>query len=230
MIKEFSLREEEIFQTLLAVKDSQFVLIGGYAVNTYTLPRFSVDCDIVIKENAQLKEIEKCLLKRKYQKEKIDSVIQYSGSFARYVKRIANNFYVSMDILIGSVKDRMSGTLFSAGWIFQNASKRVLRGKTISQELYLRIINIDALLVMKIISCRSTDIRDVFMMMPYANDKEWIRSEVTKRYYLKDRINKIIDKISSKQFKDGLCGVYGFVDPKVFEKHKKAIVSLENST
>ena len=49
---------------------------------------------------------------------------------------------------------------------------KILKGKTIAEELKLRIINIDALLVMKIISYRSTDIRDLFMMFPNAKNKE----------------------------------------------------------
>jgi len=44
------IREKEIFETLKKIKKSEFVVIGGYAVNAYTLPRFSVDCDIVIKD------------------------------------------------------------------------------------------------------------------------------------------------------------------------------------
>lgn len=45
----FSLRETEIFRTLVSLQSRHFVVIGGYAVNAYTLPRFSVDCDIVIR-------------------------------------------------------------------------------------------------------------------------------------------------------------------------------------
>ncbi len=131
-----------------------------------------------------------------------------------------------MDILIHSVTDRTTKVKFEAEWVFENSGVRVLRGKTITEELKLRIINIDALLAMKIISCRPTDIRDAFMMLPNANDKEWVKSEIAARYDFKDRIGKIVDKVNSKQFKDGLSGVYGRVDEKVFEKHKKAITTL----
>lgn len=47
----FSLREQEIFRILKEISECEFVLIGGYAVNAYALPRFSVDCDIVIKDD-----------------------------------------------------------------------------------------------------------------------------------------------------------------------------------
>ncbi len=222
----FSLREEEIFLTLKGLKDCSFAVIGGYAVNAYALPRFSVDCDIVVKEDKELGKIGKILTKRGYKKKELDAEAKYSGAFLRYEKRLENNFAVSIDILIHAVTDRMTGTAFSAEWVFKNSSEKVLKGKTIAEELKLRIINIDALLVMKIISCRPTDIRDVFMMLPNARGKEWIKSEITPRYDFRDRINKIIEKVASKQFKDGLSGVYGYFDAKVFEKHKKALLAF----
>ncbi len=224
MIKNFlSIREEEIFKTIKELRDCDFVIIGGYSVNAYTLPRFSVDCDIVIKNEDDLKQIEKILVKIGYSKEKLPKEAQYSGSFFRYEKKIDENFAVSMDILMNNVKDRMTGVIFSADWIFKNSSIKILKGKTISEEIKVRMINIDALIVMKIISCRLTDIRDVFMMFPSSEDKKWIKLEIKKRCDFKSRINKIIEKISEKQFKDGLSGVYGYFDQNVFEKHKKAI-------
>ena len=44
------LRETEIFRVLKRLGEIEFVLIGGYAVNSYALPRFSEDCDIVIRK------------------------------------------------------------------------------------------------------------------------------------------------------------------------------------
>ena len=224
----FSVREEEIFQTLKALSGREFVVIGGYAVNAYTLPRFSVDCDIVIKGSSELKKIERVLLKIGYKKEELSAELQYSGSFSRYGKKLDNNFAVSMDILIQNVADRMTDVKFEADWIFENSKIRILKGKTITKELKMRIIDINALLVMKIISCRSTDIRDVFMMMPNADSSEWIKSEIIKRYNLKDRIKKILAKVNSKQFMDGLAGVYGRFDQKAFEKHKNAVMALDS--
>lgn len=222
----FSLREEEIFLTLKDLEKCNFVIIGGYAVNAYTLPRFSVDCDIVIKDENELQKIGKILLKRGYKKEKNEADTQYKGSFARYEKKLENSFTVSMDILIDTVADRMTEATFSAEWIFEHSSKKTLRGKTITEELKLRISDRDALLVMKMISARATDIRDVFMMLPDAEDKEWIRSEINLRYSLKNRIDTILEKVNSKQFKDGIAGVYGHIDEKLFEKHRKALLAF----
>jgi len=223
------LREKEIFETLKVLKNAEFVIIGGYSVNTYTLPRFSVDCDIVVKGKDQLKEIELLLLKRSYLKVKtFNTNLPYHGEFFRYEKMLEGNLRASIDIMLDEVLDRQSKATFSASWVIENSDIRNLRGKTITENIKSRIINVDALLVMKISSCRNTDIRDVFMLMPQAQDLSWIRQEVNKRYDFQEKYEKIKQKITSSTFRDNLQGVYGLIDKKTFEKHKKAILALEN--
>lgn len=222
----FSLREAEIFTTLKKLARCEFVIIGGYAVNAYTLPRFSVDCDIVLKEKEELRKIERVLLQDGYARVKTP-VEAYTGAFSRYEKKLMNGFTVSMDVLLGSVTDRMTGASFSASWIFNHSTKQLLKGKTITEEVRLRIIDLDALLVMKIIACRSTDVRDVFMMLPSCRNQEWILAEITARAGAQDRVQKLLEKVDSKQFKDGLAGVYGRIDQHLFDKHRKAIMRLQ---
>jgi hypothetical protein len=224
----FSLREKEIFETLKKIKDSRFVLIGGYAVTSYTFPRFSVDCDIVLKDKDELKEITKELIKIGYEKEEIDKTkLPYCGNFERYEKILANKFKVSIDILIDEVCDRQTGIVFSAEWVFENSEIRMIKGKTIEEELKLRVASPDALSVMKISSCRINDIRDVFMLALHIKDKKWVKEELNKRYNFNERFSILKEKINSKQFKDGLAGVFGLVDNRLFEKHKKEILEIE---
>jgi hypothetical protein len=221
------LREKEIFETLKNINKFNFVIIGGYAVNAYTLPRFSIDCDIIVKNKDELKEIEETLLKLGYAKEEgnKDKTSHY-GDFLRLEKDIGEGIKVSMDILIKEVLDRQTNATFSAEWVFDNSGIRTSRGKTITEELKLRIINLDALFVLKFVSCRLTDIRDIFMLAPNIKNKEWVKEEISKKYDFDKLFLKVKDKITSKQFKDSLQGVYGIVDEKVFEKHKKAILDL----
>ncbi len=219
------LREKEIFETLKKIRERQFVVIGGYAVNAYTLPRFSVDCDIVVEDNAQ--EIGMELAKSGFQKSKPGKGFPYNAGFARYGKKIGEGFNISMDILIGEVSDMQTGCCFSAKWIFDNSAVRQLRGKTISESLKLRIVDVDALIVMKFICARLTDIRDVFMLLPNAHDEKWIKEEISKRVDFVKAYNKIEIKVTSGQFKNDLQGVFGYVDPNIFEKHKKSILRLK---
>ena len=228
-MEKLQLREKEIFETLKKIKKSNFVVIGGYAVNAYTLPRFSVDCDIVIKNRKELEEIEEALIELGYQREKSASVeVPYKGNFERYEKELGNNFKVSMDILIGEVLDRETKVKFFADWVFENSALRNLQGKTISEQLKLRIVNADALFTMKLISCRPTDIRDIFLLISSVKDKKWVKKEVSEKYDLKKRLTKALDKIGSKQFKDELQGVFGMVDDKIFERNRKLISELKN--
>ena len=217
------LREKEIFETLKKIKSQRFVLIAGYAANAYTLPRFSVDCDLVVENKDSAVKIAKELEKIGYAKAE-----DTYGNFLKYEKTIIKNFKVTVDFLIENVSDRKSRAVFSAEWAFRNSELRVLKGKTVPEQLKLRIINPNALVAMKIVSCRSTDIRDVFMLMPQIEDIEWVRKEVSERCEFKKQFLVINDKITSLQFKDNLQGVYGFMDNNAFEKHKKAILRLES--
>jgi hypothetical protein len=222
------IRELEIFKTLKGLNSFKFVVIGGYAVNAYTLPRFSVDCDIVIENKSELDKIEKTLLKAGYVKK--DAVKpDANANFVRYEKELGQNFNVSVDVLIGEVLDRQTGVSMPSGWIFKNSEIKALKGKTITDRLEVRIINIDALFVMKMISCRQTDIRDLFMMSTIIKNKAWIRAEVSSRYDFKNRFKKVKDVITSKEFRNGLQGVYGLVDDEMFEKSITSIESLNNS-
>ena len=222
------LREKEIFETLKKIEKFNFVIIGGYAVNAYTLPRFSVDCDIVVKNTSELKEIEETLINFGYVKEESNKdKTSYYGDFLRLERDLGDNIKVSIDILIKEVLDRQTNATFSADWVFDNSEIRTLRGKTITEELKLRIISLDALFVLKFVSCRLTDIRDIFMLAPNIKNKEWVKEEIFKKYDFDKLLLKVKDKITSKQFKDSLQGVYGIIDDKVFEKHKKAILGLD---
>jgi len=106
-------REKEIFETLKKIKGVHFVVIGGYAVNAYTLPRFSVDCDIVLQERTEGEKISLQLEAQGYVKEKNSSQQPpYHGKFLRYVKKLGASFQVSMDILIKEA----AGQHFTAPW------------------------------------------------------------------------------------------------------------------
>lgn len=224
---DLQIREKEIFETLKKLRSLDFVVIGGYSVNTYTLPRFSIDCDIVVKNEKELEKVEEILISLGYYKSKNRGDVSYNGSFKRYEKEIEMGFAVSLDILIKEVLDRQTSAVFPADWIFDNSAIKTLRGKTIIEELKIRIINLDALFVMKMISCRSTDIRDIFLLVSNIKNKEWVKEEINKRYNFNDRLEKVMREINSKQFKDGLQGVFGLVDDKMFERNKKMIEDLK---
>ena len=220
------LREKEVFETIKRIKKYPFILIGGYAVNAYTLPRFSVDCDIVVRDKIATARITKELEDIGYEKATDTDFGPYSGDFMRYEKIIKKTFMISVDILIKNVYDRQSKAMFSATWVFKNSALRMLKGKTIPEEIKVRIVNLDALVVMKWVSCRNTDMRDVFMLISQVKDITWVKKEVSERVEFNNRFSRIKDKITSAQFKDNLQGVYGFIDKNAFERNKKILIAM----
>lgn len=223
------LREKEIFEALKKIKSFSFVVIGGYAVNPYTIPRFSVDCDLVLKDESELKKLSKELEENNWIKidtPKLD--LPYHGDFIRYEKTIKKDITASFDILFKEVFGRKDKISFHAEWIFENSSLILLKGKTITDRLKLRVINIDSLIVMKIISCRETDIRDVFLLISKAKDLKWIKNEIVKRTNFGEKFDIIKNRIISPNFRDALHGVYGKIDDKTFEKYKKAVLELDS--
>jgi len=225
-----SLREREIFATLERLKDYEFVVIGGYAVNAYALPRFSVDCDIVIEDKKTLDGIEAVLSDSGYHKIDIKSTdaFPFHGKFVRYEKEIQKNFKVSLDVMVGQMLDRLSGASFSYKWIFENSKKRPLRGKTVVEYLDLVIPEPGTLITMKLASCRETDIRDIFMMITQINDRRQLKKSIlAAKIDFQKNFKRIKNLVTSKDFKKNLEGVYGYVDEKVFEKHKKLLLELE---
>lgn len=220
------LRENEIFKALKALYGIDFVLIGGYAANAYALPRFSVDCDIVIRPGSARK-VENALRNAGYAKAENDTDLPYHGEFVRFEKETAAGIHASVDVLVDKVHDRQSGVSFDAEWIFRNSRKRRMIGKTVNETLVLRMINPDALFVMKFVSARVTDIRDVFMMADKIGDFGLVKKEIASRVDFKRQFEKITGMITGRQFKDNLQGVYGYIDERVFEKHLKLILGLD---
>lgn len=219
-------REKEIFEALRAIQNCNFVLIGGYAVNSYTLlPRFSIDCDIVVLNHKEASKISKILENNNYNLSK-DIKKEHLSKFLKFNKIVLKSFKTSIDILIEDVLDRSTKSVCNAYWVFENSNKRQLKGKTITESLNLNIVNADALIVMKFVSFRNTDIRDIFMLSTQAKDNIFIVNEISKRCNFNDRFKKIKEKITSKNFRDNLQGVYGYIDDSIFEKHKGAVLEL----
>jgi hypothetical protein len=222
----FSLREKEIFDTLETFS-MPFVLISGYAVNAYTLPRFSVDCDIVIQSKEDLKAIESTLFGLGYSLSKSTTDIPYSTNFVRYEKTIRPDFRVSIDILIGSVVDRLSGAIFPFDWIVKNSKLRKLKGKTTPLTFELLILDPEALFAMKFASCRDTDIRDMFMLIVHVDLKK-LKGFLSDKQYFVANFKKMESMTSSKEFRNNLAGVYGKLDDKTFERYQKLVSKISD--
>ncbi len=207
-------REREILSTLEKLKEANLVLIGGYAVNAYAQPRFSVDCDIVVMNKEEANRIRGMLEKDGYAKKDINLALPYTGEFLCLTKK-AGEYIIPFDILIGSVIDRGTGLHFPAEWIFENSGIRKLVGKANPIKITLRVANPEVLIVMKLAAGRKSDIRDVFMLFEGNIDTEFVLAELRK-FNLTEKLKKFKEYVLSADFKDSLQGVFGKVDNKLF--------------
>lgn len=218
----FEEREQFVFSLLKKMK-TEFVVIGGYAINAYTLPRFSVDCDIVIKNSKDLIKIKKFLESQGF-KEKASGNTSYKGKFYSFAaqKPVKTTF----DVLSGNVEDRITRTIFSAKQIFSHSKKRTIYGKSIPVNIKIRTVNPEMLFTMKAISCRKTDIRDIFMLASTKLSKKELKKISKETPIPKESVQKILEKIESKGFKDALQGVFGVLPEQQYQRTKRKLEEI----
>ncbi len=221
----FEEREKFIFSMLEGLKSKvDFVVIDGYAINAYTLPRFSVDCDLVVKDRKAMLAVKKLLELKGFAKRTIGALPGYRGEFLCLATK--KPVITTFDVLAGNVEDRITGTMFPAELIFKNSTKRTIFGKSNPANIETRVADPEMLFAMKAVSCRKPDIRDVFMLASTKLDKAKIL-QITKEVPIPaESIEKIVEKINSKGFKDSLQGVFGMLPEKQFETSKKKLVAL----
>ena len=220
------LREKEILSMLEKLKNLDFVVMGGYAINAYTQPRFSVDCDLVVLNREDAKKIRSVLEQEGYKEKEINPDIAYGGDFLCLAKKL-NAYAIPFDILIGNVIDRDTKLKFPAEWVFKNSRIRTLAGKANPIKIELRIADPEILIIMKLAASRKSDLRDIFMLMEKDINISFVLSEL-KRYGLQNKLVKFKEYISSKEFRDSLQGVFGKIDEKIFNKIIKKIKDTTN--
>lgn len=217
-------REKEVLRLIEFFKENnlKFIVIGGYAVSTYK-KRFSIDLDVVIKEDDLIK-FEELLIKEgysiSYEKE---IALLYGENFKRF-RRMMNNLPVDVDLLINGLVSRTTNATWSFESIDKNSQKRKL------DDLEFLIPSRELLLSMKIHSGRLSDVRDIIALMPCNKDKlkEFLlRGNLSN---LKESIKKQASFIEKPQFDDSFKGIFGIqaYNPKEIESAKKLFIELLN--
>ncbi len=206
---EFVNRENEILRTLsmLAEKDANLVVVGGYAVSGLGKHRFSVDCDIVILK-ADLPCIQEILDHNGYQLdiEKSGFDETYAGEFIRY-KKAVGALPITFDLLVGSLMCRTTG----ACWSFDYIRKYSIEGNINGIE-YLaksRVPEKELMIAFKIHSGRRTDVRDIVMLIENcAIDRLLIHLKRGNIETLKSQIEEIKRMLNDEKLVDSLKGVF----------------------
>ena len=215
-------REKEVLRLIELFKDNnlKFIVIGGYAVSTYK-KRFSVDLDVMIKEDDLIK-FEELLLKEGfsigYEKE---IALLYSENFKRFRKKM-NNLPVDVDLLINGLVSRTT----DATWSYKNINKNYQKRKLDNLEFLTP--SRELLVSIKMHSGRLSDVRDIIVLMPCDKDK-------LKRFLLRGNLSDLKASIKKQslfiekpQFDDSFKGIFGIqaYNPKEIESAKKLFTEL----
>lgn len=206
-------REALILQILRELH-KDVVLIGGYAVNAYVPPRFSIDCDLVVFN--EIKEVMEILLKNGFE-ETEKGVIPY-GEYVRFTRRREK---ISFDLLLNSVLDRDTGVIFESSLFKKYSKERITVGRANPARIQMRIADPELLFAMKFVSARRQDVRDIFLLsgteLNWSSVKEIIEEKCSKEL-IKERIRLIKAKVTGRNYRNSLHGAFGRIPDRTFEK------------
>lgn len=223
----FEQREEIIFGMLEKLRGLELVLIGGHALNAYIPPRFSVDCDLVLKQKRVVAQVEGILREEDFRKVSEGKTTPPGGEFIVYTRRI-DGTRANFDLLLGSITDRISGVSFGAKWIFERSNVRRIWARTSQISVEVRTADPEVLFIMKLLTARKQDIRDAFMLAQLDLDWKYIKaylSEVPPEV-VKSGVKRCLDLVGSGGFRDGLHGVFGKVEEAIFERCRRRLVKF----
>ncbi len=196
-------KENDIFEILQKFIDAklEFIIVGGYAVSAFK-HRFSVDADIVIK-NENLKKFEEVMIKEEFKQTKSKELENiYSSKFIRYEKNNA-----SVDVLVDALASRGTNASFSYDLLLKNSSKRKIIG--IEKEISTLVPSKEMLIATKIHSGRLTDFRDVAALA-----KDFDLQLIKRLLFIGDleKLNKNLKElnklVNNPNFRDSFKGVF----------------------
>lgn len=144
------LSDEELLKIIRAFNSSdvQYMLIGGFAVSYYGYSRTTADFDLWVKPNNQNRDnIMKALLNLEYTQEEIKELSEQDFSLPVSFQLGGNHFYIDVMTFISGVN-------------FDEAFELAVQEK-VNNELPLRIIHRNHLIVNKLLTGRTKDKLDV---------------------------------------------------------------------
>lgn len=223
----FGEREKLIFAVLEKLSHLQLVLIGGHALNAYVPPRFSVDCDLVLKRKKVAAQIEGVLKGEDFKKVSEGKTTPPGGEFIVYTRRV-DGTRANFDLLLGALTDRLSGASFDARWIFERSKVRRVWARASPISVEVRTADPEVLFIMKLLTARKQDIRDAFMLAQLDLNWKYVgtyMSEVPKRV-VRAGVKRCRDLVGSKEFRDGLHGVFGKIEESIFERCRRRLTKF----
>lgn len=226
-------REREMAKLLelLSIKSAQFenpefIMIGGYALRAFTsLARYTRDCDFVLRKETtwKLDKIKKWL-EEYLTVATLEKHEDYG--FMRCIKpvKVGNKLVkVSLDFMEGKVVGRKEKDQVFIDESFVSESKKE-KIEIAGKEFIVYVPTYKDYFILKIISCRRSDIRDIATLVWQKGIPENIKSRVKKILpypdILSENLKQAITDISNKRFVDSWRGTFISTDFNESAKQK----------
>lgn len=197
--------------------ESGSTVIGGYSIVGYGALRYSRDLDLVVPK-ATTEKILKWFNFKGYSVDRVadPNPQNYDGKYVRLKKE-----EVTIDLLIGAVRDREAQVDIPEKWITENANRLKLRGLNAFTKTEIPLARIEAIWALKLQAGRSQDLTDLFSTF----NRSFSKNEVIMlfkglmRETLKDKLLKTKAKVrESKLYSDTRSNL----EFKDSEKNRKA--------
>jgi len=238
LVKHFeimNLREEEIGRIIEQLskqtegfENPKIVMIGGYALRAFTsLSRYTRDCDFVLKkiDGWNLDKIKK-LLPKDLSVEAFEKRGDYG--FLRCIKLLKVNgrsAKISIDFMEGEVRGRTEEQIFFINDKFLQRTKKA-KIPIAEKETEIFVPDFTDYLIMKIMSARPSDIRDIATLIwkdGIPDDLEERAKKVLAHPDIAEKnLKLIINDISDERFLDSWKGT--FVTTEFTEKTKEKVL------
>lgn len=203
-------RESEILGILEVIypERTKFALIGGYAVDAYSaLPRYSVDCDIVI-SGANLKSFAQTFGSNGFEDKGPIYRNESNGLATRKFVKLLGNGPVSVEALVGGVRCRQTEAVWRVEEVLQSSREQKVIG--VKRSVLSNVASRELLIAMKLHSGRDTDLKDAAMLVDSA---DWPRVATLAdrgiRAKVISQLNNAIEKMKDEKFEEQLRSFFG---------------------
>lgn len=202
-------REAEVLNLLGALHErrEKFALIGGYAVDAYSaLPRFSVECDLVIADD-QLWAFSELLHELGYRQGSTYQNELKGVETRRFVKKVGGD-PVFVDLLVGGVRCRQTEAVWKEEEVRRTLKE--LRVVGVNGSVLSNVASKEMLIAMKLHSGRDPDLRDMVMLAAGADWKavgDLSRRGSKKKVIV--QIESAVDIIGRREFDQRLRAYFG---------------------
>ena len=229
------LREEEIEKILEHLSEHtdgfgnpKIVMIGGYALRAFSaFSRYTRDCDFVLKklDGWNLNRIQKLL-----PKDLSTEVFEKRGNygFLRCIKLLevdGRSAKIAVDFMEGEVRGRTEEQIFVITEEFLQKTTKV-KIPVAEKEVEIFVPDYADYLLLKIMSARPSDIRDIATLVWKNNIPEDLKRRAKKALAYPEILEKnmklIIDDISDKRFLDSWKGT--FVTTEFTERTREEVL------